>query len=239
VRADKSVAEQEGFRIGTVAKNKDRRAVIAENGVKFHVRISKGHKTGFFCDQRENRLGLTAFTPGRSVLDVCCYTGGFSCYAAGRGKAAAVTAVDLDENALETARENAELNAVRVDFHHADAFDFLRDAGRSGRHWDAVVVDPSKFVARHDQMEIGLRKYADLNRLAAAVVAPGGILLTCSCSGLVDADTFLQTVGRAARAAGRQLQVFRVSSAGPDHPVMAEAPESAYLKAVWGRLDDK
>ncbi len=235
-RADKSVAEQEGFKIANLQENKDRQTTITENGVKFNVKLSKGHKTGFFCDQRDNRLALTTLTPGKSVLDMCCYSGGFSCYAAARGQAASVTAVDLDENAIATARENAHLNQARIDFHHADAFDYLRHAGAQHRQWDVVVVDPSKFVARREFMEVGLRKYNDLNRLAAGVVAPGGVLLTCSCSGLVSQDVFTQTVARAVRSAGRTMQIFRLSGAGPDHPFMADAPESTYLKAIWARL---
>ena len=239
VRADKSVAEQEGFRIGnlTDVDRKDHPAVIAENGVKFRVHLATGHKTGFFCDQRDNRMALTAFTPAREALDVCCYTGGFACYAAGPGKAKHVTAVDLDEVALETARENAALNEATIDFHHADAFDFLRQMNAQGRQWDVVILDPSKFVSRRDLIDVGLRKYSDLNRLAAGVVRKGGLLLTCSCSGLVDQGLFVQTIARAIRSAGRTLQIFRLSGAGADHPYMADAPEGAYLKAVWGRLD--
>lgn len=237
VRADKSVADQEGFRTDRLSDNKDRETVITENGVKFLIRMTKGHKTGFFCDQRENRLALTKFTPGKNMLDICCYTGGFSCYAATLGKAAKVTAVDLDEKALEPAAENAKLNSAHIDFQHADAFDYLRRAHADGRRWDVVVVDPSKFVPNRASMDMGLRKYADLNRLASSVVAPGGIMLTCSCSGLVDQPTFVQTVGRAARSAGRAMQIFRITGAAADHPVMADAPESAYLKAVWARLD--
>ena len=120
-----------------------------------------------------------------------------------------------------------------MDFHHADAFEFLRQAQQARRRWDVVVVDPSKFVPRRSAMELGLRKYSDLNRLAAGVVAPGGILLTCSCSGLVDQPTFVDTVGRAARAAGRTMQIFRLTGAGGDHPILADTPEGQYLKAVW------
>jgi 23S rRNA (cytosine1962-C5)-methyltransferase len=236
-RADKSVAEQEGFKVSNLQENKDRQATITENGVKFNVMLNKGHKTGFFCDQRDNRLALTALTPGKSMLDVCCYSGGFSCYAAVKGQAGSITAVDLDENAIAMAQENAQLNNAKIEFNHADAFDYLRQAFWAGRKWDVVVVDPSKFVPRRDTMEIGLRKYNDLNRLACGVVAPGGVLLTCSCSGLVSQDVFTQTVARAARAAGRSMQIFKLSGAGSDHPFMAEAPESAYLKAVWARLD--
>lgn len=237
VRADEHVMEQEGFTLPKVAARKDRAETVTENGVKFAIRMSRGHKTGFFCDQRENRLALTQFTPGKDVLDLCCYSGGFACYAATIGKAASVTAVDLDEKALEMAVQNAELNHAKIAFTHADAFEFLRRAQREGRQWPVVIVDPSKFVPRRDQMEIGLNKYADLNRLASAAVAPGGILLTCSCSGLVDQPTFIQTIGRAARSAGREMQIFRVTGASPDHPFMAESPESAYLKAVWARMD--
>jgi 23S rRNA (cytosine1962-C5)-methyltransferase len=238
VRADRKIAQAEGFRLGTLEGNKDRDSVVVtEHGVKFKVLLSKGHKTGFFCDQRDNRLALTVLTPGKNVLDLCCYTGGFACYAAARGQAKSVTAVDLDENALALAAENAALNSASIDFHHDDAFDFLRAAVDGSRQWDVVVSDPSKFVSRREDMQAGLRKYFDLNRLAMAAVAPGGILLTCSCSGLVDQPTFVQTVARAARAAGRNVQILRVTGAGPDHPVMADTPESAYLKAVWCRVE--
>jgi 23S rRNA (cytosine1962-C5)-methyltransferase len=237
VRADKLVGQHEGFNPTSLPSSKASQTVINENGVKFQVQLATGHKTGFFCDQRENRLALTAFTPGKSVLDVCCYSGGFACYAAKLGGAKSVTAVDLDENALVTAKANARLNEARIDFNHADAFDFLRNAADSQKRWDVVVVDPSKFVQRRDEMEIGLRKYTDLNRLAAAAVAPGGLLLSCSCSGLVDQLTFVDTLARGARAAGRALQIFRITAAAPDHPFMADSPQSAYLKAVWARVD--
>ena len=236
VRADKGVAEQEGIPLHRLRDPKVGPVVIQEHGVKFAVDLAKGHKTGFFCDQRDNRLALARLAGGRRVLDVCCYTGGFALYAAVLGQAAEVMGVDLDEKALAIAERNAELNGVDVPFTHADAFDFLRQAVAERRQWDVVVVDPSKFVPRRSLMEVGLRKYADLNRLAAGVVAPGGVLLTCSCSGLVDQPTFVVTVARAARAAGRTLQVFALTGAAPDHPFQPDTPESQYLKAVWARV---
>jgi len=236
LRMDKSIAQQEGINATQRDESKADAAVIEEHGVKFRLDLKKGHKTGFFCDQRDNRLALTRFTPGKTVLDVCCYTGGFAVYAASKGGAAEVDGVDLDEKALPVAEENARLNDVRVRFTHQDAFDFLRQAEQEKRQWDMVVVDPSKFVPRRSSLELGLRKYQDLNRLAAKIVVPGGIMVTCSCSGPVDQATFIDTVGRAARQAGRTFQIFHVSGAGPDHPFHADTPESQYLKVLWARV---
>ncbi|NLE30574.1 MAG: class I SAM-dependent rRNA methyltransferase [Phycisphaerae bacterium] len=236
LRVDKSIAQQEGIVIGKRHEPKVEKIIVNEQGVRFAVDLRRGHKTGFFCDQRENRLALTKFTPGKRVLDVCCYTGGFAVYAAALGQAAQVTGVDLDENALVVAEENAALNNATIEFTHSDAFNYLRQAAREGRQWDIVIVDPSKFVPRRTALEQGLHKYADLNRLAAGVVAPGGMMITCSCSGPVDPATFVETVGRAARSANRTMQIFRQTGAGPDHPYHADTPEGQYLKVVWSRL---
>lgn len=235
-RADKTTMDFEGFQLPKPPRH-DSSVVVSENGVRFKVDLDHGHKTGFFCDQRDNRLALAAFTPGRSVLDMCCYTGGFSCYAATVGRAAAVTAVDLDEVALETAKENAKLNRAKIDFRHGDAFEFLRTAVRKDERWDVVVLDPSKFVPNREAMELGLKKYADLNRLALDVLSPGGILLTCSCSGLVDLNTFIETVGRSVRASGRTTKIFRITGAAGDHPFTPDTPEATYLKALWAQIE--
>ncbi len=236
LRADEDIARQEGFWIKQTTEP-SRRVIVTENGVKFEVDLTRGHKTGFFCDQRDNRLALTGFTPGKSVLDLCCYSGGFSCYAATRGAAADVTAVDIDETALETAERNRKLNRVAIQFKQSDVFEYLRNARRDGKSWDVIIADPSKFVPNREEMERGLKKYRDLNALAAGVLKPGGILLTCSCSGLVSQEQFVDIVARAGRFAGRSVQVFRVTGPGGDHPVMADAPQSGYLKAVWARVE--
>ncbi len=210
--------------------------VIREHGMRFRVDLAAGHKTGFFCDQRENRRKLATLCRGGSVLDVCCYTGGFAIYARALGDAADVTGVDLDERAIALARDNANLNQARVDFVHADAFVYLRQMIAGGRQYDVVVLDPPKLAATRDGYDEAIAKYHDLNVLGLRVVRPGGMLLTCSCSGLVTRDAFIETVHGAARRVGRRLQLLELAGAGPDHPIMLNCPESAYLKAAWLRV---
>ncbi len=215
------------------------RVTIEENGVRFRVHFEGGHKTGFFCDQRENRLHLAGFCQGRTVLDVCCYTGGFGLYAVVKGGAREVTCVDLDEKAVALARENANANQVRPTFVHADAFGYMRQMGANGRTFGALVLDPPKLIPSRLDIAAGKRKYFDLNVLAMGLVEPGGLLLTCSCSGLLSPEEFLYLLRAAARKAGRAAQILRVNGASPDHPVGLDALEGSYLKAVWLRMGDR
>jgi 23S rRNA (cytosine1962-C5)-methyltransferase len=244
-----------------------KQVVVREFGTRFRVRFSGGHKTGFFCDQRDNRRKLAEFTEGRSVLDVCCYTGGFAVQAATLGKAADVTAIDLDEEAIAVAKENANLNQARIRFAHSDAFGWMRDALRQGRMWDVVVLDPPKLIRSRAEYEEGHRKHHDLNRLAISLVRPGGLLLTCTCAGLMDRDEFQRVVHAAARRAekagsgaeveatsflegddgpaafsprirGRSLRIFDVTAAAADHPVSPECPETRYLSAIWAQVGE-
>jgi 23S rRNA (cytosine1962-C5)-methyltransferase len=210
--------------------------VIEEYGVRFRVAPGSKHKTGFFLDQRENRRMLAELCGGKRVLDLCCNTGGFGLYAAVRGQAAEVTGVDLDETALQLAEENARLNRVAVRFVRADIFPWLRDAIRYQKTFDVVVLDPSKQTRSREDVETACKRYLDMNRLALQVVARGGVLLTCSCTGLVSEERFLDVVRHAGRLAQRQVQVFRLSGAGPDHPFFAHVPEGRYLKCVWCRV---
>jgi 23S rRNA (cytosine1962-C5)-methyltransferase len=220
------------------------------------VRFAGAHKSGFFCDQRDNRRQLAAFWRGRCLLDLCCYTGGFAVQARRLGEAAEVTGVDLDEEPLALARENANLNQARVRFVQADAFAYMRDMLRGGRTFDVVVLDPPKLIRSRAELEEGTRRHFDLNRLAMQLVAPGGLLLSCTCSGLLGQDEFLRLLYAAARQAGprqagsqpageapeaglateRSLQVLARTGAAADHPVAANCPETEYLKAVWMRL---
>lgn len=207
---------------------------IREHGARFRVDFAKGHKTGFFCDQRENRAAVAALARGRAVADLCCYTGGFAIQAA-RAGARRVTGVDLDEDALATARDNARLNDVTIDYRHANVFDFLKHAPQPSGV-DFVVLDPPKLARTREDLPKARRTYFDMNQLAMRALPPGGLLVSCSCSGLIHEPEFLELVRGAAQAAGRELRVFRVAGAGADHPVSSLYPEGRYLKAVFGVL---
>jgi 23S rRNA (cytosine1962-C5)-methyltransferase len=238
VRADSRIERLEGFQVplGRGPDDSAARLTIREHGVRYRVDVKTGHKTGFFCDQRENRRRLAALCHDANVLDLFCYTGGFSLCALKLGQARSVTGVDLDEAAVAVACENANLNQLRVDFVYADAFTYMRQMLANGRQFDVVVLDPPKLATYREEYEDALRKYFDMNHLALQVVRPGGVLLTCSCSGLVSPSAFTETVHRAAQRAGRGLQLFDQTGAGPDHPIMLDCPESAYLKALWFRV---
>jgi 23S rRNA (cytosine1962-C5)-methyltransferase len=239
VRVDEKIALAEDFPGRPVASpGIPPRVNIEENGVRFRVLFEGGHKTGFFCDQRDNRKGFARFCNDRSVLDVCCYTGGFGIHALVKGGASEVTCVDLDEKAIALARENANANQVRPSLVHADAFGYMRQMQVNGRSYGAVVLDPPKLIPGRLDIAAGKRKYFDLNVLAMGLVEPGGLLLTCSCSGLLSAEEFLVLLRAAARKAGRSAQVLAITGAAADHPVGLEALEGAYLKAVWLRMGE-
>ncbi|MDR3229163.1 MAG: class I SAM-dependent rRNA methyltransferase [Puniceicoccales bacterium] len=235
VQVDDAIARVEGIDKRLAPATPDRASVkIRENGVRYTVDFAQGHKTGFFCDQRDNRRKLAALAQGRRLLDVCCYTGGFS-IAAKLGGAAEVTGVDLDEKAVAQARANANLNQCRANFIHADGFSYMRQMLRNGSTWDAVLLDPPKFIDGRDAFETGLKKYNDLNVLGLLLTAPGGLFVTCSCSGLLTAEEFEELVVKAAHRYGRRLQIFDRTGAGADHPALSNYPGSRYLKVLWAR----
>lgn len=212
---------------------------IREHGLVFPVRAGAEHKTGWFCDQRENRVRIAALAAGRGVLDLCCNAGGFALQAAKAG-ARSVTGVDLDEKALARAREAARRNALEAEFVHADAFDFLRAelARSSGPRPDLVILDPHKLIPGLKALEAGKRKYADLNFLALSCVRPGGLLATFSCSGALDLPSFLGIVFGAARRAEREVKLLEILGAGPDHPQRPDFPRSRYLKGALLAVDE-
>ncbi len=209
--------------------------VIHEHGVAFHAAPGGGHKTGFFADQRDNRRMMAELCGGRSVLDLCCNSGGFGISAKVLGGAGETVGVDLDEEVLGIAERNARLNQVRMRFVQADIFSWLRE--RRGEGFDAVILDPAKMTRDREQVIPALKKYLDMNKLALAAVKPGGLFLSCSCTGLVSEEQFLDMLRRAGFYSGRSLQVLKVGGAGADHPWLAHVPESRYLKAVLCRVD--
>jgi 23S rRNA (cytosine1962-C5)-methyltransferase len=213
---------------------------IHENGHAFLVDPWRGHKTGFYLDQRDNRAAAArpVYLEGREVLNVFAYTGAFGVYAAAAG-AARVTQVDSSAAALEIAERNMALNGFdRPDDEliAGDAFEVLRYYREEGRQFDAVVLDPPKFATSQGQVERACRGYKDLNWLALRLLRPGGLLVTFSCSGLVSADLFQKVVFGASVDARRDVQVLQHLGQSADHPVLLAFPESAYLKGLLCRV---
>ncbi len=212
---------------------------IHEHGLVFPVRAGAEHKTGWFCDQRENRVNVAKLCAGRSVLDLCCNAGGFALQAKKHG-AREVRGVDLDEKALVRANEAARKNGLEAEFVHEDAFDFLRAEleRRSGPRPDVVILDPHKLIRGKAGLEVGKKKYADLNTLALACARPGGLVATFSCSGALDLPSFLGIVFGAARRAEREVRLLSLLEAGPDHPQRPDFPRSRYLKGALLAVDE-
>ncbi|MFT4198916.1 MAG: class I SAM-dependent rRNA methyltransferase [Pseudoxanthomonas sp.] len=233
--ADEHVQKQESFDWRTSEGTEP--VTIREHGIAFRADPAGAHKTGFFADQRDNRQWLSQHVEGRSVLDLCCNTGGFAVYAAVRG-AAEVLGVDIDAEVIEIAKANARLNQVRPRFVQADIFPWLRDAAVRGDRYDVVILDPAKMTRDREQVIAALKKYLDMNKLALGVCKPGALFASFSCTGLVSEEQFLDMLRRAAFYAGRTIQVLKVAGAGPDHPFLAHVPESRYLKAAFCRVLD-
>jgi len=213
------------------------RVPFLENGLRLLADVGSGQKTGFFLDQRDNRSRLRALAHGRSVLNLFSYTGAFSIAALAGGASRAVD-VDSSGPALGLAREHRHLNgfgAADEDFVEADVFEDVRRRAAAGERWDVVVCDPPAFAKKKADVDRAARGYKDVNRVAMALVAPGGWLLTCSCSGLVDADLFQKIVFSASLDARIPFELVARQGAGPDHPVSLDCPEGEYLKGVWLR----
>ena len=237
VRPDERTAVKEGVDFSKIVKNYPGpdSLEIKENILRMKVNLKTGHKTGFFLDQRENRLTLSEYCHNKDVLDCFCYTGGFAISAMLAG-ARSATGIDLDEDALKTAEENVRLNSVKVTFQHVNVFDHLRMITSRGMQADVVILDPAKLAGCTEEIKRAHRTYGDINRLGMQAVRPGGILLTCSCSGLVSERDFLSILTRSAAEAGVVLQIFKITGASSDHPFSTVFPEGRYLKAVFARV---
>ena len=228
LQQDKDWAEREGM--DKLPRPRPVQTTVREHGIRYQVQAGAGHKTGFFADQRDNRLTVRMLARNRHVLDLCCNSGGFALNAV-KGGAASVLAGDLDEAMVAQTQANARDNDLAVDCRHADAFDMLRES-RDGRH-DLIVLDPPKWVANKGEIDQGLQRYADLNRLGIEKVARGGVVVTCSCSGIVSEERFVRMLRDAAAAARRDVRVTALRSAGGDHPFALECPETRYLKVAF------
>ncbi len=228
LRINREAAKTEGFSIRDTQVRAE--GLLEEYGISYHFTPGQGHKTGFFCDQRDNRLLLRRQAQGMRVLDLCCHAGGFALNAA-KGGAKQVEAFDLDEDAVALAKANAKTNRLPVDVEQADAFEICRSQKLS--HTDFLILDPPKWIHSKEEREEGLRRYRDLNRQAFAGLPIGAQVLSCSCSGLLDEGGFLRVLREAAAQAKREIRILRCTGASPDHPVSLACPETRYLKAIW------
>jgi 23S rRNA (cytosine1962-C5)-methyltransferase len=229
--APASYAELEGYAAGArVARGASRASVaVVENGVALEVEPLSGQKTGMFIDQRETRARVASLARGARVLDCYAYAGGFA-LAAARAGATAVTAVDSSARAVARITAHAAKNGVTVDAIEADVFRYLETA--TPRAFDLVVIDPPKFARARKDLEAARKGYERLNALALQAVAAGGILVTCSCSQNVDADTFERIVAAGAKQAGRQVRVFERRGPAADHLLPPGFTEGQYLKVL-------
>lgn len=242
VRCDRDIARLEGLAavLGDEAgwgESPDGPVFIEEHGLRYGVDLAAGQKTGFYFDQRENRRVAAGYFRNRRLLDVFCYSGGFALSAARLGGAGEVLGVDSSPQAIALAKANAELNEIaNVRFECGDAFRTLEALADDGRRFGAVVLDPPKFARRRQAVEEALRAYHKLNLLALSVLEPGGILVTCSCSGHVTREDFSHVLAEVAERGGRDIQVLEQRGAAADHPVSATCLESDYLKCFVCRI---
>ena len=205
--------------------------VAMEYGLKFHVDWLKGQKTGFFVDQRENRHLLEQYAKGRNVLNMFCYTGGFSFYAM-RGGANLVHSVDSSSKAIDLTNQNVELNFPGDTRHQAFAEDAFKYLDRMGDQYDLIILDPPAFAKHRDALRNALRGYSKLNAKAFEKIKPGGILFTFSCSQVVDKKDFRNAVFTAAAQGGRKVRILHQLTQPADHPVNIYHPEGEYLKGL-------
>lgn len=241
VRTDSAIARKEGLpTIDEVVLGKlpEDPVPIVVNDVLFLVDIGRGQKTGFYLDQSANRRAVSEFAEGKRVLDLFCYSGGFGITALKRGGAASALGIDSSEHAIDLARRNALANGLgKARFEKADVFAALEALAKAGERFDLVVCDPPKYADRPGAVEAALRGYLRLNLAALEVVAPDGFLVTCSCSGHVDRELFVELLGQVAERSGRDIRILDQRGQAPDHPVSASCPETDYLKCLICRVD--
>jgi 23S rRNA (cytosine1962-C5)-methyltransferase len=240
-KSDAASREHEGLKTTNVVlagSHPPERVEVRENGIVYNINIAEGQKSGFYCDQRDNRKLLAAHAKGKKVLDCFCYTGGFTLSCLQNG-AASVTSVDSSALAIETLKENIKLNnfdEAKLTAIQSDVNKQLRQFKDDGEQFDIIVLDPPKYAPSRSALDRASRAYKDLNRLAMLLLNKGGLLATFSCSGAMNMETFKQVLAWAALDAGKQVQFIHQFCQPEDHPVRASFPEGEYLKGLLCRV---
>ena len=240
-RTERGIASREGLRAGdedVVGSIPEGPVEILEHGLRYRADLRAGQKTGFYLDQRENRLAVANYARDRRVLDLFCFTGAFSLNAVKHGDAAESMGVDSSATAVERAREHAAINGIdRARFEVGDVLEVLDRLRAEGQQFGMVICDPPKYARQAKDVEHALKGYLRLNLAALDVLAPNGILVTCSCSGLIGRELFVDVLGQVAEQSRRPIQILEQPRAGPDHPVSASCLETEYLKCMICRVE--
>lgn len=240
LKIDATLARLEGFQLDAVTLHGElptEPLLINEHGIRYRVDLATGQKTGAYLDQRDNHRQAAQYLSGRRVLDMFCYTGGFALSASKLGGAASVVAIDSSRKAIETAEANAELNGVdNIEFRVGSGFETLDALVDAGEQFDAVVLDPPKFASGRRKVDEALRAYHRINQQAVKLLPPGGILITCSCSGSVTPDDFTAMLAGVSQRTKRDIQILESRGASPDHPIRVSCLENEYLKCFICRV---
>ncbi len=239
LKVDQSTATAEGIEAKELVAfgvQPSEPVVVSEGPVKVLVDLGVGQKTGYYLDQRNNRQRAARWMGSGRVLDVCCYLGGFSLAAHAIARPSSITAVDTSAKVLEQAQRNAELNGAEIDFVQADCFEFLGSLIETKEQFETVILDPPKMASNRSQIQSALRAYHRLNLSAVNLLEPGGMLVTCSCSGRISRDDFRGMLASVAQRSRRSIQIVESLGADFDHPIMAHCPETEYLKCFICRV---
>ena len=227
VRRLEGMQEATGLLYGDVPE----RVPMVENGIVYSVDVKHGQKTGFFLDQKENRAAIAPLCPGARAIDMFCHNGSFALNAAKYG-AREVTGVDISEEALAVARDNARANGLDANFEAHNCFDLLRALSDQGEKYDLVILDPPAFTKTRQMTERALRGYKEINLRGMKLVPDGGFLVSCSCSQHVDDAAFTAMLNEAARDAKKKLRMVEFRTQAKDHPILPASPETKYLKCA-------
>ena len=241
LRTEKGMREAEGLEVadGLLSGEEPPRPLfIDEHGVRYGVDVQQGQKTGCFLDQRDNRLAASRYVSGAKVLDAFCFSGGFGITAARLGGAISVLGIDSSESAIALASANAELNGVaeRCKWQKSDVKAAIAELAALGEVFDVIILDPPRMARTRGGLDRAINGYLRLNLAALQILKAGGILVTCSCSGLVSREDFREMLGEVSRQSGRHLQILESHGQPADHPVSATCPETEYLKVCICRV---